>query len=124
MREVTPYVPVLTEGRGMFVTRGESEFEVSIGAVDSEWEGKIVEYNLSRVVPIVHLCHNWTSLDGALAGVQRRWQRLFPEELDEDRPDFQEALGESMSSCDVRGSLADTSARVGDRPHTPSTSER
>ena len=50
----------------MFVTRGESEFEVSIGAIDGEWEGKIVEYNLSRVVPIVHLCHNWISLDAAL----------------------------------------------------------
>jgi len=76
----------------MFVTRGESEFEVSIGAIDGEWEGKIVECNLSRVVPIVHLCHSWTSLDAALAGVRRRWQRLFPEELDENIPDFHEAL--------------------------------
>jgi hypothetical protein len=76
----------------MLVTRGESEFEVSIGAVEGEWEGKIVEHTLSRVVPTVHLCHNWLSLDAALAGVRRRWQRLFPEELDEDMPDFHEAL--------------------------------
>jgi len=82
----------------MFVTRGESEFEVSIGAVDGEWEGKIVEYNLSRVVPVVHLCHNWISPDAALLGVRRRWQRLFPEELDEDRPDFHEALIELTPS--------------------------
>jgi len=107
----------------MFVTRGESEFEVSIGAVDGEWEGKIVEYTLSRVVPIVHLCHNWISLDAALAGVRRRWQRLFPEELDEDMPDFQEALVESMPSCYARGDLANTRTRVGDRPHAPSASE-
>ena len=36
--------------------------------------------------------------DAAVAGVRRRWQRLFPDELDEDRPDFQEALVEPMSS--------------------------
>ena len=35
----------------MFVTRGESEFEVSISMADGEWEGKIVENNLSHVVP-------------------------------------------------------------------------
>jgi len=80
----------------MLVTRGESEFEVSIGAVDGEWEGKIVESNLSRVVPTVHLRHNWTSLDAAVAGVRRRWQRLFPDELDEDMPDWHEALVEPM----------------------------
>ena len=68
----------------MVVTRGESEFEVSIRMVDGEWEGKIVEHNLGRVVPTVHLCHNWTSLDHALAAVRRRWQRLFPDELDVD----------------------------------------
>ena len=89
----------------MVVTRGESEFEVSIGAVDGEWEGKIVEYNLSRVVPTVHLRHNWTSLDAAVAGVRRRWQRLFPDEADEDRPDFQEALVESMPPSDARQNL-------------------
>ncbi len=83
----------------MFVTRGESEFEVSIRAVDGEWEGKIVEHNLSRVVPTVHLCHNWTSLDNTLAGVQRRWQRLFPDEHDADVPDFHDALVESALSC-------------------------
>ena len=106
----------------MLVTRGESEFEVSIGAVDGEWEGKIVESNLSRVVPTVHLRHNWTSCDAAVAGMRRRWQRLFPDELDEDMPDWHEALVESMPSCDVRGDLANTSTRVGDRPHAPSAS--
>jgi hypothetical protein len=85
----------------MFITRGESEFEVSISMVDGEWEGKIVENTLSHVVPIVHLCHNWTSHDAAVAGVQRRWQRLFPDEPDEDRPDFQEALNESIPSSHV-----------------------
>ena len=35
----------------MFVTRGDSEFEVSISMRDGEWEGKIVESNLSRLVP-------------------------------------------------------------------------
>ena len=87
----------------MFVTRGESEFEVSISMVDGEWEGKIVEHNLSRLVPTVHLCHNWTSLDAAVTGVRRRWQRLFPDEADEDRPDFQEALGEPISSLYASG---------------------
>jgi len=82
----------------MVVTRGESEFEVSIGPVDGEWEGKIVEHNLSRVVPTVHLCHNWTSLEHALAGVRRRWQRLFPDERDADMPDFQAACVESVES--------------------------
>jgi hypothetical protein len=87
----------------MWITRGDSEFEVSISLVDGEWEGKIMENNLSRVVPTVHLCHNWTSRDAALAGVRRRWQRLFPDELDEDMPDFQEALVEFMPSLDPRG---------------------
>jgi hypothetical protein len=89
----------------MFVTRGESEFEVSISIVDGEWKGEIVENNLSHVVPIVHLCHNWTSRDAAIAGVRRRWQRLFPDEPDEDRPDFQEALIESMPSSDASNDL-------------------
>jgi hypothetical protein len=82
----------------MFLTRGESEFEVSIRVVDNEWEGKIVEHNLSRVVPTVHLCHNWRSLDDALAGMRRRWRRLFPDEGDADVPDFHEALDESALS--------------------------
>ena len=76
----------------MFVIRGESEFEITICAIDGEWEGKIVEHNLSRVVPTVHLCHNWRSRDDALAGVRRRWRRLFPDEGDADGPDFHEAL--------------------------------
>lgn len=83
----------------MFVTRGESEFEISMCPLDGEWEGKIVEHNLSRVVPTVHLCHNWTSLDHALAGVRRRWQRLFPDERDADMPDFHAACVESAVSC-------------------------
>ena len=76
----------------MLVYRGNSEFTVDIRAVEGEWEGKIVEHQISRIVPTVHLCHNWTSYAAALAGVRRRWQRLFPEESDEDMPDFQEAL--------------------------------
>jgi hypothetical protein len=98
----------------MFITRGESEFEVSIGMVDGEWEVKIVENNLSHVVPTVHLCHNWTSFDAALAGVRRRWQRLFPDEADEDRPDFQEAVVESMPSSYARGDLDNPGPGVGD----------
>ena len=86
----------------MLVTRGESEYEVSITLIDGEWEGKIVEHNLSRVMPTVHLCHNWTSRDAAIAGVRRRWQRLFPDEPDEDRPDFQAALVESMPPSEAR----------------------
>jgi hypothetical protein len=89
----------------MLVTRGESEFEISISLIDGEWEGKIVENNLSRVVPTMHLCHNWTSRDAALAGVRRRWQRLFADEPDADRPDFQEALSEPMPSSDVSHNL-------------------
>jgi hypothetical protein len=54
--------------------------------------------------------------------MRRRWQRLFPDELDEDMPDWHEALVESMPSCDMRGDLANTSTRVGDRPHAPSAS--
>ena len=107
----------------MFVTRGESEFDVSISAVDGEWEGKIVEYNLSRVVPTVHLRHHWTSRDAALAGVRRRWQRLFPDERDEDQPDFQEALVESMPSRDARGNLDHPGPGAGDRPPAPSACE-
>lgn len=99
----------------MFVTRGESEFEVSISMIDGEWEGKIVENNLSRLVPTVHLCHNWTSLDAAIAGVRRRWQRLFPDEADEDRPDFQEALVESMPSLYGRSDLEHPAPDVDDR---------
>jgi hypothetical protein len=98
----------------MFVTRSESEFEVSISMRDGEWEGRIVENNLSRLVPTVHLCHNWTSLDAAVAGVRRRWQRLFPDEAEEDRPDFQEALGESMPSLSTSNDLDHPGPGVGD----------
>ena len=107
-----------TKGKDMFITRGESEFEVSISMVDGEWECKIVENHMSRVVPIVHLCHNWTSLDAAVAGVRRRWQRLFPDEADADRPDFQEALGESISSLYVRGDLDNPNPGAGSQLHS------
>ena len=74
----------------MLISKGDSEFEISIRATDEgEWEGRIIEYNLSRVLPTPHLHHSWTSLEAALAGVTRRWQRLFPEE---DPPDFRDAL--------------------------------
>ncbi|MGE3537583.1 MAG: hypothetical protein AB7N91_09105 [Candidatus Tectimicrobiota bacterium] len=80
----------------MFVTRGDSEWEITLRAVDEEWEGKIVEYALHRPVPVVHLCHNWTSSAAALAGVRRRWQRLFPEDSADDLPDFQQAISEEV----------------------------
>jgi len=73
----------------MLIDKGESEFEVSICETDGEWEGLIVEYNLNRVTPTLHLRHSWTSLDAAISGVQRRWQRLFP---DEEKPDFRVAV--------------------------------
>jgi hypothetical protein len=41
------------------------------------------------VLPTPHLHHSWNSLEAALAGVTRRWQRLFPEE---EPPDFRDAL--------------------------------
>jgi hypothetical protein len=74
----------------MLIPKGNSEFEISIRATDEgEWEGRIIEYNLSRVLPTSHLHHSWVSLEAALAGVTRRWQRLFP---DEAPPDFRDAL--------------------------------
>lgn len=76
----------------MFVSRGDSEFEITIRAVDGEWEGKIVEYHISRLVPTVHLCHNWTSSAAALVGVRRRWQRLFPDDPEATLPDLEDAL--------------------------------
>lgn len=73
----------------MRIDKGESEFEVRIWEADGEWEGCIVEYNLGRVTPTLHLRHSWASLEAAITGVQRRWQRLFP---DEDTPDFRTAV--------------------------------
>lgn len=78
----------------MFIPKGESEFEVCIRATEGEWEGRIVEHNLSRVVPTLHLLHSWPSPEAALAGVQRRWRRLFPDEPEAEMPDFYEALVE------------------------------
>ena len=84
----------------MILTRGDSEFEVSIGAVDGEWEGRIVEYTVSRLTPTLHLRHSWTTLEAAVTGVQRRWQRLFPDEPVELRPDFHDAITEPDTTGD------------------------
>jgi hypothetical protein len=78
----------------MVISKGESAFEVCIRAVEGEWEGRIVEHTLSHMVPILHLRHSWPSPEAALAGVQRRWRRLFPDEPEEERPDFSDALVE------------------------------
>lgn len=75
----------------MLIAKGDSEFEISICETDEgEWEGRIIEYNLSRVLPIPHLNHSWVSFDAALAGLTRRWQRLFP---DDPLPDFNAEFG-------------------------------
>lgn len=78
----------------MRVIRGDSEFEISIRVEDGEWEGCLIEYHISRLTPTVHLRHRWTSLDAALIGVQRRWQRLFP---DQEVPDLRGAVAASLS---------------------------
>lgn len=76
----------------MVIPKDESEFEVTIRATDdAEWEGRIVEYNMSRLLPTLHLRHSWSSLDAAVTGVTRCWQRLFP---DEEAPDFGGAVTE------------------------------
>lgn len=76
----------------MVIAKGESEFEVCIRASAGEWEARIVEHNLSRVTPTLHLLHSWPSPEAALAGVQRRWRRLFPDDPEEELPDFSEAF--------------------------------
>ncbi|MGQ4810004.1 hypothetical protein NKDENANG_03447 [Candidatus Entotheonellaceae bacterium PAL068K] len=81
----------------MRITKDNSEFEISICEVDGEWEGRMVEYHISRVTPTLHLRHSWMSLDLALAGVRRRWQRLFPED---DSPDFHAAIAPTPSPLD------------------------
>ena len=74
----------------MQIVQGDSEFEVLILRTDEEeWEGRITEYNIIRLTPITHLRHSWTTLDAAVAGVTRRWQRLFP---DDPAPDFHDAI--------------------------------
>lgn len=78
----------------MFIARGDSEFEISIREADGEWEGRIIEHHISRLTPTLHLRHSWTSLEAALAGVRRRWQRLFP---DEESPDFRDAISEPLA---------------------------
>jgi hypothetical protein len=72
----------------MLVNRNDSAFEICIYAVDGEWEGKIIEYNMLRLLPTLHLQHRWTSQEAAIAGVQRRWQRLFPDDPNDPTPDM------------------------------------
>jgi hypothetical protein len=74
----------------MLICQGESEFEVSIRATDDgEWEGRIVAYHTSRLLPVLHLCHSWSTREEVIAGVTRRWQRLFP---DAAVPNFGDAV--------------------------------
>jgi hypothetical protein len=80
----------------MFVNREESAFEISIRVVDGEWEGKIVEHSIVRLLPTVHLQHRWTSQEAAISGVQRRWRRLFPDETDDRMPDVTVAIMEAQ----------------------------
>jgi len=77
----------------LLINKGESDFEVSIQEADGEWEGRIIEHNMSRLTPTLHLRHSWTSLEAALEGVKRRWQRLFP---DEEVPDLRDAVTDSQ----------------------------
>lgn len=73
----------------MLISTVDREFEVSIYEIDGEWEGHITEYSINLVTSVCHLRHRWTSLEAALAGLQRRWQRLFP---DDPAPDFRAAI--------------------------------
>jgi hypothetical protein len=74
----------------MLIRQDDSEFEVSIRLTDEgEWEGCLIEYKMSRLMPTPHLQHSWVSLEAALAGMTRRWQRLFPDEMP---PDFRDAV--------------------------------
>jgi len=83
----------------MLIARGDSEFEINICVTDEgEWEGRIVEYNMSRVLPTSHLRHSWVSLEAALAGVTRRWQRLFPDDV---LPDFREAVSQKRPPLSI-----------------------
>lgn len=79
----------------MLISKVGSEFEVSIYEIDGEWEGYIVEHNIDRVTSVCHLRHRWTSLEAALAGLQRRWQRVFP---DAPPPDFRTAIDQPLTS--------------------------
>jgi hypothetical protein len=82
----------------MVICQGESEFEVSIRATDDgEWEGRIVEYNTSRLLPVLHLCHSWSTREAAIAGLTRRWQRLYP---DEAVPNLRDAVIQTLVSTD------------------------
>ena len=73
----------------MLIRKGDSEFEISICLTDEgEWEGRIIEFKMSGLMPTPHLQHSWVSLEAACDGLARRWRRLFP---DETPPDFRQA---------------------------------
>jgi hypothetical protein len=91
----------------MLVNREESAFEISIRAVDGEWEGKIIEHSMVRLVPTVHLQHRWTSQEAAITGVQRRWRRLFPDETDDLMPDMTAAMMEAEEAFPDQNFLTD-----------------
>lgn len=91
----------------MFVNREESAFEISIRAVDGEWEGKIVEHSMVRLLPTVHLQHRWTSQEAAVTGVQRRWRRLFPDEADDLMPEMTAAIMEAAEPVSDRNFLTE-----------------
>lgn len=81
----------------MLIHKDDSDFEVSIRLTDEgEWEGCLIEYKMSRLMPTPHLQHSWVSLEAALAGMTRRWQRLFP---DETPPDFRDAVQPQPKQC-------------------------
>jgi hypothetical protein len=83
----------------MVIFKDESEFDITIQATDdAEWEGRIVEHNISRLLPTRHLCHSWGTLDAAVAGVTRHWQRLFP---GEETPDFGDAITKHSTHTDT-----------------------
>lgn len=78
----------------MLISKMDSEYEVSIYEIDGEWEGLITEHNINRVTSVCHLRHRWTSLEAGLAGLQRRWHRLFPED---PSPDFRAAIDQPLT---------------------------
>jgi hypothetical protein len=79
----------------MFISKLDSKFDVSISEIDGEWEARIIEHNVNRITSTCHLRHSWTSLELALEGVQRRWQRLFPSD---PSPDFRDAITQPLTA--------------------------
>lgn len=79
----------------MIVSKEDRKFEVSLYETDGEWEGRITEHNVNLVTSVCHLQHRWTSLEAALAGLHRRWQRLFP---DDPTPDFRAAIDRPLTT--------------------------